>query len=265
MLTAILLGAALLQTPSVPQALADGRRLVLDDEFDVTGKLDKTKWGYETGNLRNDEQQYFVGDRSNNSWVEDGHFVIQARRECWDRWDYTSASVFALKPLVHARVEVRAKVPAGRGVASLIWLMGADFPTTMWPECGEISMLEHVGRDPNAASVTINSKEFNVQKDNELTGSLEAPDFAASYHLYVMDWTAENITLSIDGKEILTYAKDPKKLDGWPFDKPMMLKMQLGVGGALGGSTGEGKDTHKGIDTEMFPKQMLIDYVRVYE
>lgn len=263
MIASLALISTLVQAPP-PPVLPDDRKLVFDDEFDKGDQPDTASWTYETGNLRNEEQQYYTGGRKNNGWIGNGQLVLQARRECWDHWDYTSSSVVLKRPVKHARVEIRAQFPSGRGLASTLWFLGSDYPKTAFPDCGGVS-IEHAGRNPDELGFVLNCKAFNYSKDNAVTEGLTVPQLTEGFHTYVFDFAADKVTVSLDGEPQLSFAKDAKSADGWPFDNPMTLRMSLAVGGALGGNEGEGKDYHKGVDATVFPRQMKVDYVQVWE
>jgi beta-glucanase (GH16 family) len=263
MLASLLFVSGLVQaTPSAPTE--GDRKLVFADEFDKGETPDPSAWTYETGNLRNEEQQYYTGGRKNNGWVADGHLVLQARRECWDHWDYTSSSLVLNRPLKNARVEIRAQFPSGRGLASTLWLLGSDYPKKPFPDCGGVS-IEHAGRTPDELGFVLNTTAFNYYKDNALTEGVTFPNLTDGFHTYVIDFAPVVVTVSVDGELQLEFKKDAKNPEAWPFDNPMTLRMSLAVGGALGGNEGEGKDYHKGVDITVFPGQMKVDYVRVYE
>lgn len=263
MIASFALIASFVQAPP-PAILPDGRRLVFADEFEKVENPDPAAWTYEVGNLRNEEQQYYTGGRKNNGWVAGGELVLQARRECWDHWDYTSSSLVLNRPLKNARVEVRAQFPSGRGLASTLWFLGADYPKTPFPLCGGVSV-EHAGRNPDELGLVLNCKAFNYYQDNAVTEGLSIPHLTEGFHTYAFDFGKDKVTVSVDGEPQLTFAKDAKSSDGWPFDNPMTLRMSLAVGGALGGNEGESKDYKKGVDFTVFPRQMKVDYVRVWE
>src|SRR5207249_4843060 len=110
-----------------------GWKLVWADEFDHDGAPDPAKWTYEEGFVRNRESQYYTSERLENARVEHGVLVIESRKERYrnpayragsDNWreaefaDYTSASVTTEGKAAwrYGRIEVRAKLPTGRGL-----------------------------------------------------------------------------------------------------------------------------------------------------
>lgn len=233
--------------------------LVWSDEFDSPGLPDPVKWDYETGpRLRNDEAGHYTR-RPENVRVRNGNLVIEARREEFEGSAYTSGSLTTRTtfPFVYGRVEIRAKLPRGRGIWPALWMLGWHNEKAWWPETGEIDLMEHVGVQPDLLFFTIHTLDNNQAKKNPIQASLPVPALYDDYHLYRLDWTAKNVTLFFDNKPVLTYAKTSDKMASWPFSNPMYLLMNVAVGGNWGGM--------KGIDDTIFPQRLLVDYVRIYK
>jgi beta-glucanase (GH16 family) len=135
------------------------------DEFDKDGLPDPTKWGYEEGLVRNNEAQLYT-KRSENARVEGGMLVIEGRKEELpnphfkegsENWkeqkpvaSYTSASLKTqgIASWQYGRIEVRAKIPQGKGIWPAIWTLGDNISEIGWPRCGEIDIMEFVGKEP---------------------------------------------------------------------------------------------------------------------
>ncbi len=167
-------------------AAGQERKLIWSDEFNTPGAPDPAKWGYESGLVRNEESQFYTEGRRENARVENGMLVLEARKERWPNpqhqsgandWRksrretaYTSASVTTQGKAewTYGRVEVRAKLPTGRGLWPAIWLLGASCPTVGWPLCGEIDIMENVGYEPDVIHANIHTQAYNhVQKTNK--------------------------------------------------------------------------------------------------
>ena len=120
-----------------------GWNLVWHDEFDKDGVPDPARWAPEVGKVRNNELQYYTDRRAENARVEDGHLVLEARKEKFAGSDYTSASITTQKSAAwtYGRIEARAKIPSGRGLWPAIWMLGTNIPTMGWPTCGEIDIM----------------------------------------------------------------------------------------------------------------------------
>ncbi len=151
---------------AAPLRAADEWQLAWSDEFDYEGLPDPTKWGYEEGFVRNHEAQFYTVGRRENARVEHGMLIIEARKEHWDNphykegatgesgrrksAEYTSASINTLhkQSALFGRMEMRAKLPSGKGVWPAFWTLGENIGAVGWPRCGEIDIMEFVGHDP---------------------------------------------------------------------------------------------------------------------
>jgi beta-glucanase (GH16 family) len=238
---------------------AQSRRLVWSDEFDVPGLPDSSKWSYEEGFVRNGEVQFYTRARPENARVEDGCLVIESRKEPWGKAGYTSASVHTRgkSEWTYGRIEVRAKVPTGRGMWPAIWLLGTDRNKVHWPACGEIDIMENVGFDPDRICANIHTKAYNHVKKTNKGAGLVVPRPYDAFHVYAVDWTPERIEFYVDSTRYFTFAKEGTGRDTWPYDQPQFLILNSAIGGSWGGE--------KGIDDSIFPQRFLIDYVRVFQ
>src|SRR5699024_10116570 len=128
-----------------------GWELIWSDEFDNGGAPDTAKWSYEVGYLRNHEKQYYTRDRRENARIENGKLIIEARADSAFIADgkrpVTSAALETRGKAewTYGRIEVRAKLPKGRGTWPAIWMLGSNIDSVGWPDCGEIDIMEHVG------------------------------------------------------------------------------------------------------------------------
>lgn len=191
-------------------ALASGWKLVWSDEFDKTGPPDPAKWGCENGFIRNDEAQYYTRERPENARVEDGSLVIEARKERFRNplsdpagtksgdWNhrhmfagYTSASLTTQGKAswTYGRIEVRAKLPAGRGVWPAIWTMGTNITDVDWPRCGEIDIMENVGFEPGIINVNVHALKVQHYEGN----TIKIPDASNAFHVYALEWGADQM------------------------------------------------------------------------
>jgi beta-glucanase (GH16 family) len=229
--------------------------LVFADEFDTPGSLDPAKWGYEIGSIRNNELQYYTS-RSENVRLEGGNLVIEGRKEAYQGYGYTSASVNTKKrfEFQYGKVEVRAKIPSGVGTWPAIWMLGANIDQVGWPSCGEVDIMENVGFDPLKIYGTIHTLAGSGGNGKGSNVTLANP--WEDFHVYAIEWYADRIDFFVDGQKYFTYANDGSSR-AWPFDKPQYLLLNLALGGAWGGQ--------KGMDDSAFPHRYLIDYVRIYK
>ncbi len=251
-----LVGIGCTRVPATPPEW----KLAWAEEFSQTGPPDPLVWSYEVGAVRNNEAQYYTDHRTENARVENGCLVIESRKEDMSGKRYTSASIHTLhkKSFLYGRIEVRAKIPTGRGSWPAIWAMGTDYPEVNWPACGEIDIMENVGFEPDiihAAIHTVGTERRSSPLKNG--GQVEVPRPYEGFHVYAVDWQPEKIDFLVDGKTYFTYRKNPADPDAWHFDKPCYLILNTAIGGSWGGE--------KGIDDGIFPLTFLIDYVRYYQ
>lgn len=236
------------------------RKLVWSDEFDYKGLPDSSRWSYNEGGhgWGNQELEYYTSRRLRNARVENGHLVIEAIKEKQGNNDYTSARLVTKGKgdWLYGRVEVRAKIPAGRGTWPAIWMLSSHTPLR-WPDDGEIDIMEHVGYDPGIVHASIHCKKYYHSIGTQKTATINVPAFSDSFHVYSLDWDAEKITMAVDGKTYFTFGNEHTGREAWPFDQPMYLLLNIAVGGGWGGQ--------KGVDDSIFPQRMEVDYVRVYQ
>jgi beta-glucanase (GH16 family) len=230
-----------------------------EDQFNQDGLPNPAIWSYEVGKIRNNEAQFYTKARLENARVENGMLLIEARKDNFDGNEITSASIHTSgkKSMLYGKIEVRAKVPEGRGSWPAIWMLGESKTKKInWPECGEIDIMENVGYDPDKVHFNVHTKAYNhVMNTNK--GKI-VPDINPSqdFHIYAVEWYTNRIDFFLDGTKQFTFMKEEGN-DKWPFDKSQYLILNLAIGGAWGGQ--------KGIDDTKFPFKYYIDYVKVYK
>jgi beta-glucanase (GH16 family) len=240
---------------------AENWKLVWSDEFNYEGMPDTNKWGYEEGFVRNHESQYYTRARLENARVENGNLVIECRKEHYTPpnhapVDYTAASLTTQnkESWRYGRIEVRAKIPQGKGVWPAIWMLGTNITEVGWPRCGEIDNMEFVGKEPSGIHGTLHySVDGKHQSDG---GKLETNQPYADFHVYAIEWTPERIDFYFDATKYHSVPLDKAGQGAAnPFRKPQYLILNFALGGDWGGP----------IDDSVLPQQFLIDYVRVYQ
>lgn len=238
-------------------------KLVWSDEFNYNGLPDSTKWSYDTvGNATgwgNNEVQYYTKARLKNSEVKDGFLNIYAIKEDYQGFKYTSARLITKSKgdWLYGRVEVRAKLPEGRGMWPAIWMLPTDWVYGGWPASGEIDIMENVGCDPYVIVASAHTASYNhvlgTQKNNKMT----IADCYTNFHVYALEWGTSEYRVYIDDILYFTFKNEGAGYKVWPFDKRFHLLLNIAVGGNWGGQ--------RGIDETIFPRSLVVDYVRVYQ
>jgi len=232
-------------------------KLIWQDEFDQPGLPSVEKWMSEVGFIRNHELQYYTVGRQENARVENGCLILEARKEDYQGASYTSASLFSKANWTYGRIEVRAKLPQGKGLRSAIWSLGYNIDKVGWPACGEIDIMQYLGSDPDQITTQVHTKAYNQMQGGPKGATTQVPAINTDFHLFVIEWLKDRIDWYIDGQKVFTYPNDKKGLATWPFTQPQYLLLNLSVGGDL--------LDQKAVDKKIFPQQFTVDYVRVYE
>jgi beta-glucanase (GH16 family) len=238
------------------ESLIPGRQLVWQDEFEGSA-IDASAWTFDLGGggWGNGEAECYTS-RSENARVEDGMLVIEARREKYQGSYYTSARLKTqgLRGFKYGRVEARIKVPGGKGMWPAFWLLGEDIGSVGWPACGEIDIMENIGKDPSGVHGTIHGPGYSGAQG--VSKRLDAgEEVSGDFHVYAIEWGPDSIRWEFDGKEYAAASKADIRGNAWAFDKSFFIILNLAVGGGWPGPVG--------LDTP-FPSRMLVDYVRVY-
>ena len=246
-------------------------QLVWSDEFSQPNgsSPDSTKWGYDIGNgsggWGNNQQEYDTS-RTNNARIQNGQLVIEADQESYGSQDYTSARMLTKGKWswAYGRIEASIKLPRGQGIWPAFWMLGTNITPVGWPTCGEMDILENIGKtsDQGTAHGTIhgpqNGGDYNGGAG--VGGTYTLPGGAAladNFHLFAIEWTTNQIKWFVDNHQYFTAT--PSSLPGgatWVFTQPQFLILNVAVGGKWPGDPDA---------TTVFPQQMLVDYVRVYK
>jgi len=245
-----------------------GYKLVWEDDFskDPDGLPDPAKWICEEGFVRNHEAQYYTKGRKENARVENGTLVIEARKEPYPNpagkgpkvAAYTSASLqtYGKASWTYGRIEVRAKLPTGRGTWPAIWMLGDNCreKEVGWPRCGEIDIMERFGQKIDEIRGTMHYFAAGRHQSHGMSFPLAHPE--AGFNVYGIDWTPDHIDCFVNDRTYFHFNVQEADNNGDnPFRKPQFIILNLALGGAGGGT----------IDNSIFPQRMTVDYVRVYQ
>lgn len=246
---------------------AEAWTLVWADEFQQADGTapDSAKWVFDQGGngWGNNELQTYTA-RRNNSRIENGKLVVEAHKETYTGSDgiqraYTSARLKTLGKTSwqHGRMEARLKLPGGQGLWPAFWMLGTNFTAIGWPACGEIDIMEHIGREPAEVYGTVHGPGYSG--GNGIGGSLTVSNSVSltnDFHLFAVEWDTNRIRWFMDNQ--LYFTVTPTNLPGgaaWVFDHNHFLLLNVAVGGNWPGSPDA---------STPFPQRMEVDYVRVY-
>jgi beta-glucanase (GH16 family) len=259
-------GGSMSSTPPPPSS--SQWTLVWSDEFSgPNGSApDSTKWSFDVGGngWGNEELEYYT-NRTKNAYVQDGNLVVQALKETYTGSDgvtrnYTSARLLTLGHFSQAygRFEARIKIPSGQGMWPAFWMLGDNIGQVGWPQCGEIDTMENIGKEPSIIHGSIHGPGYTGGTGVGTSYTLpNGARFADDFHVFAVEWQPNVVRFYVDSA---LYATDtPSSLPAgstWVFDHPFFILLNVAVGGDWPGAPDS---------TTVFPQQMLVDYVRVYQ
>lgn len=244
--------------------------LVWGDEFDGQGVVDSEKWFHQTllphgGSWWGGLIQHYT-DREDNSYLRDGFLHLVAKKEQFEDQGevkpYTSVRLNSKFAFTYGRIEVKAKLPVGKGTWPAIWMLNKNidedgaywdkqgFGTTKWPLCGEIDIMEHWGKNQDYLSSALHNGS-SYGDDVKNIGGQVVEGASDQFHIYSLEWTKEKMVFCIDGVEHLLYQPSVKNTDTWPYDSPYYIILNIAI--------------EPDIDPAFIESAMVIDYVRVYQ
>lgn len=260
----------LANSPVPPGLSPAGWTLAWSDEFNgPDGSVpDLSKWTYDTGGKGwgNSELECYT-NRLQNAQIKGGNLAITAQQEgtpfvCSDGSmnNYTSARLKTqgLFSQAYGRFEARIKIPAGQGMWPAFWMLGNNITTAGWPTCGEIDIMENIGREPGRVHGSLHGPS-TTNRTSDATSIFTLPAgqaFADDFHVYAIEWEPGVVRFYVDSNLYLAFAQSQWPTGGtWVFDHPFFIILNVAVGGNWPGSPDR---------TTVFPQRMLVDYVRVY-
>ncbi len=266
-------GGAPTQPPAAPPA-PNFTRLAWSDEFNgPSGSTpDSSKWTPETGPGVNNELEYYTNNQ-NARMDGTGNLVIQVRREPTPgsacpvdpisgsgTCQYPSGRIttYGKYDFTYGRVEARIKVSSTQGLWPAFWMLGSNFfaTRTPWPNCGEIDIMEHVGRELNRVYSTLHAPGYfgagGFGQPLDLGQRVDA-----AFHTFAVEWDASHMTFFVDGNGFFTVDRTQLELTKgpWVYDHNHFIILNNAIGGDFPGPPGAGT---------VLPQNMAIDYVRVF-
>lgn len=237
-------------------ALAQQRKLVWEETF-KSKKLDEKVWHYELGDgcpnicgWGNNERQSYT---KKNHAISKGNLTITAKKK---GAVYTSTRITTKgkKEFQYGRIEARAKLPIGQGIWPAFWMLGSNINTAGWPKCGEIDILEYIGKEPQHVYTTLHTQSNHGDNGNGKKSFF--PSVEEGFHLFAVEWTKDKMEFYVDDQLVYQFSPDVKDETTWPFNQPFFIIVNMAVGGNFGGPE---------VDDAIFPQQFVLDYIRVFQ
>ncbi|WP_127360176.1 discoidin domain-containing protein [Actinacidiphila soli] len=259
--------------PALPPNPGNPEHVVWSDEFNAASGTtpDSSKWTADAGAGVNNELEYYTNNK--NAYQDgSGNLVLEARKEVTPgsscptdplsgstTCQYTSGRINTSDHFnfTYGHVEARIKVTGTQGLWPAFWLLGSNFKTgTPWPNCGEIDIMEHVGKVADSVYSTIHAPAYFGAAGYGLPYTVAGSDFASAFHAYALDWDSSHMTFSVDGNAFFTVERSTleQTRGPWVYDHPFYIILNNAVGGDWPGAPDA---------STVFPQKMLIDYVRV--
>lgn len=230
--------------------------IIFEEDFNGTS-INEVHWNYELGDgcpnkcgWGNNERQKYT---KSNARVQDGKLIITATKE---GENYFSSRLTTKDKIEfqYGTVEARAKLPTGTGIWPAFWMLGADITEKGWPLCGEIDIMEYVGREPGTVYTTLHTQDSHGNSKNSKKTPIS--NIEDGFHVYKLDWTQDKMDFYVDNQLLYTFNPEERTEEIWPFDKPFFLIVNLAIGGNFGGPE---------VDDTIFPQEYVIDYIKVYQ
>jgi beta-glucanase (GH16 family) len=257
----VLRTAGVLVSTAVLAFAQDGWQLVWSDEFSgpANSSPDPAKWTYDRGasGWGNRELENYTNARENASLDGQGNLVIRALKSADGAYTSARLKTQGKFTFTYGKVEARIRIPFGQGIWPAFWMLGANIDSAHWPACGEVDIMENIGKEPARVHGTVHGPGYSggngIGKPYDLVGPGR---FADDFHLFTVVWQPGSLEFLVDGAAYhrVTSASLPKGAR-WVFDAPMFLLLNLAIGGNWPGNPDV---------TTQFPREMVVDYVRVY-
>lgn len=228
-------------------------KLIWSDEFNGSGLPDSSKWGYELGNIRNNELQYYTKN-TNNVKQNNGNLEITVLKEAIGGKQYSSASIITRNKAAwtYGKIEGRFKMPKGQGLWPAFWMLGTNISQIGWPKCGEIDIFEHINNEPiiHGTAHWAGANELHAQDGSKYTVDV------TQWHTYSITWDADYIKWFVDNVQFKQFKITDNYNSTEEFHLPQYLMINFAIGGDWPGSPDE---------ATVLPATVYCDYIRVYK
>ncbi|MEI6677953.1 MAG: family 16 glycosylhydrolase [Mariniphaga sp.] len=237
-----------------------GLTLVWSDEFGGSN-LDQNIWNQEIGNgtggWGNNELEYYTNSLK-NTFLSNGNLIIEARKETLLGFNYSSGRITTQnkKNFKFGRIDIRAKLPVGKGLWPALWMLGANITTAGWPACGELDIMELIGTYPSRVTGTMHWKDAGGHGSKGADFNSSTGNFSQQFHVFSLIWTPDVLKWYVDDQLFLTTVKADLGSANYPFNADQFFIFNVATGGNWPGSPDA---------STVFPQRMFVDYVRVFQ
>lgn len=242
-----------------------GYSLVWADEFN-NNSLDASAWSHQNGDgcdigicgWGNNELEYYT-NRPENLFFQDGKLIIEARKENFGTRNYTSSKILTSgkKTFKFGRVDIRAKLPIGKGIWPAFWMLPQSSVYGGWPTSGEIDIMEVVGHDPSRTHGTVHFGPGPGSTSVNRSTTTAPGTLHDKFHVYSIIWKEDEIQWLLDGNLFSTFKKSDVPAGMiYPFNEQFYFIFNVAVGGNWPGAPDA---------NTYFPQWLIVDYIRMYQ
>ena len=217
-------------------------------------KVDEANWRYVIAGhgFGNGELQFYT-DRLSNLYIDHEGLHIVGIKEDYQNRHYTSARITSKHLFKYGKISFSAKLPKLKGTWPAVWLLSEDIiKRHNWPECGEIDIMEFIGRMPGVIHSSLHCKDYNHTLGNHRTKVIDIND--NEFHDFVYYWTKDGFSIDIDGTNYQLFKKgDNETYANWPFDQNFFLIINMAIGGYFPGE----------VDPAFEKEEFIIKYLKI--
>ena len=211
-------------------------------------------WNYQTGGhgWGNKELQYYTTN-DKNLYIDKEGLHIKAIRENFDKNTFTSARITSKVLFKYGKISFKFKLPKHVGTWPAIWMISEEAMLKHnWPACGEIDLMEFVGRMNDTIHISLHCKDFNHTLNNHRTILIPIKD--EEYHEMEIIWDQDGFRGKIDNVYYDLFKKPSDATYGsWNFDQRFFLIMNMAIGGNFAGK----------VDDKLETDEFVIQYIKV--
>ena len=232
--------------------------------------IDENIWNYDLGDgshvgligWGNNEREFYTKD----SISVQSSLIIQATHQgdespiqtYYGPAEWTSGKIHTANKVgfKFGYLEVRAKMPHGKGTWPAIWLLGDSLNHGVaWPMCGEIDIFEGTGNHPFQIQGTLHGPEY-FGADGATMIFQHSNELSEDFHTYAISWSENRMEWFFDGEIYNTISSEDEVMRDreWPFNAEFYLILNLAIGGWFAGD----------VDPELRSAHFEIDWIKYF-